>query len=130
MNEKILNKQNEIIISLLARNKNILGEERIREIVTKKKSNPNNYIKGYNACNGQNQITEISKIVDVKQPTITPILRFWEEEGIIYNVGEKNRPLFVKLLNLREDKNARSEPRDTGRIEKTEQKSSEIDFKE
>lgn len=102
MNEKMLMKQNEIIISLLARDKNILGEEKIKKIVTQNKRDPLNYIKGYNACNGKNGVTEIARIVGVKQPTITPILKSWEGAGIIFNVGEENKPLFTKLIKLEE----------------------------
>jgi len=120
VDEKILSKQNEVIISLLARHEGIFGEEQIKKIVTLSKKNPNKYVKGYNACNGKNSVTEIANIIGVKQPTLTPILKSWEEKGIVYNIGEKNKPLYVKLLNLKEEKNARPEQRDTERIEENQ----------
>ena len=54
MSEEIrkLVKQNEIIISLLGRL--AFKPDDIRRIVTLKKQNPQNYINGYNACNGNN----------------------------------------------------------------------------
>ena len=128
MTEKILSKQNEIIISLLARQ--VLGEEQIKKIVILGKKNPNNYVRGYNACNGKNSVTEIANVIKVKQPTLTPILKSWEEKGIVYNIGEKNKPLYVKLLNLKEEKDARPEQGDTGRIEETQPESSEINIQE
>jgi len=130
MNEKILSKQNEVIISLLARNKNIFGEEKIKRIITQNKRNPNDYIRGYNSCNGKNTVTELANIIRVKQPTLTPILKFWENEGIIFNMGEKNKPLYVKLLNLEEDKNAGPKQGDLERVEETESESPEANSEE
>ena len=128
MIDKIQSKQNEIIISLLARNTDIFGEERIKKIVTRKKINPNNYVKGYNACNGQNNVTQLANIIGVKQGTLTPILKDWERESIIYNIGDRNRPLYVKILNLKEEKDAKPESGNTERVEETQLESSETDF--
>ena len=130
MSEKILSKQNEVIISLLARHKDIFGEEKIRKIVTANKRNAAAWIKGYNACNGKNGVVQIATIAGVKQPTATVILQSWEKEGIIYNDGDKNRPLYVKLLNLKEEKDAGSEQGNTGRIEETQPEFSETNIPE
>jgi len=100
MENKILMKQNEVIISLLARNKNILGIEIIQSIVTKNKHDPKNYLKAYNSCNGENGVTDIAKIAGVKQPTITPILKKWCDEGILFNLGTVTKPLYKGLLKL------------------------------
>lgn len=97
MNEDILIKQNEIIISLLAENKKKL----IKDIVTKNKKNPQDYIKGYNYCDGTKGVTELAKIINVKQPTLTPILKAWEEENIIFNFGTKSKPLYKGLLKIK-----------------------------
>ncbi len=97
MDEKFLIKQNEVIISLLAENK----KEHITKIVIKNKKNPQDYIKGYNSCDGTKGVTELADIVGVKQPTLTPILKTWEEEGIIFNFGNKNKPLYMRLLRLK-----------------------------
>jgi DNA-binding MarR family transcriptional regulator len=48
------------------------------------KKNPENYIKGYNACNGKHTISEIATIIGVTPGTLSPILSEWEELGIIY----------------------------------------------
>ncbi len=93
-------KQNEIIISLLARF--VFGEERIKKIVIDNKRKPYDWIRGYNACDGKRGVTEIARIVGVKQPTATPILKSWETNGIVYNIGTETKPLYMKLLTLGE----------------------------
>lgn len=92
---KKIEKQNEIIISLLGRI--AFTPEKIHDIVATKKQNPQGYIDAYNACDGNHHVTELANIVGVKQPTITPILQEWEELGIIYEV-EKARGKFYKRL--------------------------------
>jgi len=97
MTEDILVKQNEIIISLLAESKKNL----IKGIVTKNKKNPKEYLKGYNSCDGTKGVTELAKIINVKQPTLTPILKSWKEENIIFNFGTKSKPLYKGLLKIK-----------------------------
>lgn len=97
MNE---NKQNEIIISLLAQM--AIGEEKIKKIVIHGKRRPKGWVRGYNACDGTKGVNEIAKIVGVKQPTATPILKSWQAAGIIYNMGSPNKPLYMKLLRIGE----------------------------
>jgi len=93
-----IEKQNEVIISLLGRM--AFTPEKIREIVTKKKRNPERYIKGYNACDGSHQVTELANIVGVKQPTLTPILQEWEDVGIVFEVEKSNGKFYRKLYSL------------------------------
>jgi Fic family protein len=89
-------KQNEIIISLLGRT--AFDKKEIREIVTsRKKVNPEKYVEGYNACDGNHTVTELANIIGVKQPTLSPILLEWEELGIIFEV-ERPRGKFYKKL--------------------------------
>lgn len=84
MNEefKKIIKQNEIIISLLGRL--AFKPEDVRKIVTFKKQNPDNYVNGYNACDGKHSLSDIARIVGVTPGTLSPILTEWEEIGIIY----------------------------------------------
>jgi len=91
-------KQNQIIISLLARM--AFGEEKLKQIITHGKRKPKDWIRGYNACDGTKGVTEIAKIVGVTQPGATPILKSWEAAGIIYNIGTETKPLYMKLLTL------------------------------
>ncbi len=97
MNE---NKQNEVIISLLARL--VFSEEKIKDIVSHKKRKPGNWIKGYNACDGTKGVNEIAKIVGIKPPSATYVLKSWESKEIIYNIGTRTKPLYTKLLTLGE----------------------------
>jgi len=88
-------KQNEIIISLLGRI--AFTPDKVKGIVTANKQNPENYIKGYNSCNGERTLSEIAAIIGVKPGTLSPILSDWEEIGIIYEV-EKPKGKFYKRL--------------------------------
>lgn len=93
-----IEKQNEVIISLLGRM--AFTPEKIRAIVTRKKKNPEKYIEGYNACDGNHQVTELANIVSVKQPTLTPILQEWKEVGIVFEVEKPNGKFYKKLYPI------------------------------
>lgn len=93
-----LAKQNDVIIALLARMAFKDGE--IREIVTRKKQNPENYVRGYNACDGEHSVTQIASVVGVKQPTISPILSEWEEAGIIYDAGKQGGKFYNRIRSI------------------------------
>ena len=96
----ILEKQNEVLISLLARS--TIGVKAIYEAVTLGRRNPNAYMKMYNALRGDVSVTEAAKIAGVSIGTMSDTLSTWEAEGIIYNVGQPNRPLYKRLLALPE----------------------------
>jgi len=91
-------KQNETIISLLGRL--AFDEKKVREIVVhgKRKDLRQGYINGYNACDGNHTVSELANIVGVAVGTLSPILKEWEELGIIYEVdkpkGKFRRKLF------------------------------------
>lgn len=106
---KQLEKQNEVIISLLGRI--AFTPEKIRDIVTRKKHNPEKYIEGYNACDGNHQVTELAKIVGVKQPTLTPILQEWKDAGIVFEVEKPNGKFYKKLyfLGVKKQESRKSE---------------------
>lgn len=108
--DDILAKQNEILISLLARS--AIGIDSIHDTVTKGKKNPDAYIKAYNALTGSVGVTEAAKIARVSKGTMSDTLRSWEEEGILYDVGEPNRPLYKRLLVLPAHGVRRMKPKD------------------
>ena len=95
--EKII-EQNEVIISLLGRL--AFKKDEILEIVTKRKQNPDKYIEGYNACNGNNTVSQLASIVGVSQPNMTEILKQWEEIGIIFEVDKKGGKFYRKRYPL------------------------------
>ena len=92
---KKIEKQNEVIISLLGRM--AFTPERIKEIVTKKKKNPEKYVDGYNACDGNRNVNELAVIIGVDQSTLSPILQEWAELGIVYEI-DKPKGRFYKRL--------------------------------
>jgi len=91
-------KQNEVIISLLGRI--AFNPDKVREIVTTRKQNPENYIKGYNACNGENTLSEIAAIIGVTPGTLSPILAEWAEMGIIYEIEKIKGKYYKKLFPI------------------------------
>jgi hypothetical protein len=95
---EILIKQNDVLIALLARS--TLGIELIHGVVTKGKRNPEAYVDAYNALDGTIGVTDAAKVAKVSQPTMTEILKSWEAEGIVYNVGDARKPLYKRLLVL------------------------------
>lgn len=95
---KRLMKQNETIITLLGRM--AFKEDEIRKIVTKKKQNPDRYIEGYNACDGEHTVSQIARIINVTQGTLTPILQEWEELGIIREVEKPGGRFYKKLFPI------------------------------
>jgi DNA-binding MarR family transcriptional regulator len=100
MNDELkkLVKQNEVIISLLGRL--AFKPEEVRKIVTAKKQNPQNYINGYNACDGNHSLSDIAKIVGVTPGTLSPILAEWEEIGIIYEVERRGGKFYKKIFPI------------------------------
>ncbi|MEM3419685.1 MAG: hypothetical protein QXY18_01790 [Nitrososphaerota archaeon] len=95
---KKLIKQNEIIISLLGRI--AFTPDKVREIVTAKKQNPDNYIKGYNACDGKHTLSQIAKIIGVTPGTLSPILAEWEENRIIYEIEKPGGKFYKKIFPI------------------------------
>jgi len=100
MNEKLdkIVHQNEIMISLLGRI--AFTKDDIKDIVTHRKQNPDNYVKGYNACDGNHTVSEIAKIVGVKQPTLSPMLTDWEVTGIIIEIEKSGGKFYKKLYTI------------------------------
>jgi hypothetical protein len=97
MSEK-LERQNEIIIGLLARS--TMGVPAISKIVCSGKRNPQAYLKVYNSLDGTTGVTELAKGAGVTQPTMSVVLQSWEEQGIIYNTGTDAKPRYHRLLHL------------------------------
>ena len=95
-----LERQNRVIIELLART--ALGVEKIEDIVKKgkRKGNPDDYAKVYNLLDGTKTATELAKVVQVSKQNMSEILKYWEEKGIVYNIGTDNLPKYVGLLRL------------------------------
>jgi hypothetical protein len=98
VSDDILVKQNEILIGLLARS--TIGIDSIHDIVTRGKKDPGAYIKAYNALTGTLTVTAAAKIAGVSKGTMSETLSSWEGAGIIYDVGEPNRPMYKRLLVL------------------------------
>jgi DNA-binding transcriptional ArsR family regulator len=88
----------EIVISLLGRL--AFKEDKVRDIVRKAKRNPDKYVEGYNACDGQQDVSEIARVVGVRPTTLSPILKKWGELGIIYEVQKSGGRFYKKLFPI------------------------------
>lgn len=101
MNEEPLERligQNETIIILLGR---IAFEEgEIQRIVTRMKRTPDNYVKGYNACDGEHTLSEIAAIIGVTPGTLSPILKDWESQGIVFQVAGSRGKTYKKVNSI------------------------------
>ena len=93
-------KQNEVMIALLARLS--IGIDRIRQIVVDKKRDPVAYLRAYNALDGKVGVVQAANLAGVAKGNMSTVLKRWEAEGIIFNTGTANKPLYKHLLVLPE----------------------------
>ena len=100
MNEQLkeIKKQNQQIIELLGRI--AFPEAKLRKIITTRKRDPQAYINGYNACDGTKPVMELAKIIGVSHGTLSPILKEWENQGIIYEVEGVGGRFYKHLYSL------------------------------
>ena len=102
MNEdfKKIIRQNEVIISLLGRI--AFDEDKVREIVVhgKQKKLRQGYIRGYNTCDGAHTVSELANVIGVTEGTLSPILKEWEELGIIYKIEKRKGTFYKKLFPI------------------------------
>jgi hypothetical protein len=75
-------------------------EKTIRKIIAsgKKGSKANDYIKGYNACDGERSVKDIAKIINVTSGTLSPILQKWADIGIVFVIERDGRKFYKKLF--------------------------------
>ena len=90
--------QNSAIIALLG--KMAFTKEEVLNIVVsgKQKTKKQKYAEGYNACDGEHSVSDIAKIIGVKDSTLSPILQGWEEIGIVYPVTSPKAGKFYKKI--------------------------------
>lgn len=91
-------RQNQTIISLLGRI--AFKSDDLRSLVASRKQNPQNYLNGYNACDGEHTLSDIAKVVGVTSGTLSPILAEWEEVGIIYEIEKSGGKFYKKLFSI------------------------------
>jgi len=121
----ILERQNRVIIELLARS--TIGVKEIENLVRKgkQKGNPDDFVRVYNQLDGTKKVTDLAKIVNVSRQGMSQVLQTWEEKGIIYNIGTEQLPKYVGLLKLPINNRVNSRPK-KGKEEQLE----ESDFTE
>lgn len=96
----VADRQNQVIIDLLARI--AFGADEIEKIVKKgkKKKSSGDLVRGYNELDGVKSITDIAKIIGVTKQNMSQVLQTWEEKGIVYNTGTSTRKTYAGLLKL------------------------------
>lgn len=96
---EMIAKQNKIIISLLGRM--AIPENKLEEILTKGAKRPDQMVKAYNLCNGERTTAEIAKMVTgITGRALNIATERWEEDGIIFNLGERGKGKEIKPLHL------------------------------
>jgi DNA-binding transcriptional ArsR family regulator len=74
--------------------------DKLRDIVMKRKRNPEAYVRAYNLCDGMHTVTQIADAIGVSQPTLSTILPEWKELGIVYEVSTSGGKFYKKLYKL------------------------------
>ena len=74
--------------------------EKLLEIVTFRKRNPEQYIAIYNLCDGEHTGSEIAKAFNQDQGGLSEILSGWKELGIVYEINKKGGKFYKKLYSL------------------------------
>lgn len=86
------NQHSELVIKLLG--KVAFTDDEIKKVIAfKKGSKAKNYVRGYNACDGNTNQTAIAKIIGVTSGTLSPIMKQWEDAGIIFKYGKNYKKL-------------------------------------
>jgi hypothetical protein len=93
-----LQRQNDVIIALLARL--VWTPEKIADTVTRGKRNPSAYLKVYNSLDGVITGKALASMAKVTPPAISYLLKTWEEQGIITNLGTPTQPKYKRLMSI------------------------------
>jgi predicted transcriptional regulator len=89
---------NEVIITLLGRI--AYPPDQLTSIISKKKQDPEAYIRGYNLCDGKHTLTQIAEEMKVSPGTLSPIINNWKDIGIVYEVKKGGQKFFKRLYKL------------------------------
>jgi hypothetical protein len=93
-----IQRQNEIIVSLLARL--VWAPEKLMEIVTRNKRDPRAYVSAYNSLDGAKTGTQVATLAKVTRQTMSATLQSWFDEGIVLNVGTDSQPKYKRLMRI------------------------------
>lgn len=96
----------ETMITLLGRL--VFPPEELTKIVMKGKRAPEDYVRGYNLCDGEHTLTQIAGEVHVTPGTLSPIMSEWKDAGIIYEVIKKGGKFYKRLYKLEVPKSTKS----------------------
>ncbi len=91
-----IQRQNEMIIGLLARL--VWTPEKLAEIVSRGKRNPQAYREAYNALDGNATGKRLASRANVSQPAMAVVLKAWHELGIVVNIGTDSQPRYKRLM--------------------------------
>ncbi len=97
MDQRIL-RQNEAVIALLARS--TMGVKTIYNLVTRGKRDPSAYVRTYNSLRGNMGVVDAANMAGVSPGTMSETLTAWEAQGIIYDIGDGTRPVYMRMLRL------------------------------
>lgn len=88
----------EAMITLLGRL--VFPPDQLAKIVMKGKRAPEDYVRGYNLCDGEHTLTQIASEIHVTPGTLSPIMSEWKDTGIIYEVVKKGGKFYKRLYKV------------------------------
>lgn len=91
-----IQRQNDVIIGLLARL--VWTPDKLAEIVSRGKRNPQAYRNVYNALDGTTTGKRLASLAKVSQPAMAVALKAWHELGIVVNGGTDSQPRYKRLM--------------------------------
>lgn len=97
----------EAIITLLGRL--VFPPDLLAKIVMKGKRNPEDYVRGYNLCDGEHTLTQIASEIHVTPGTLSPIMSEWKDAGIVYEVVRKGGKFYKRLYKVEVPKAQKAE---------------------
>jgi hypothetical protein len=102
----------DVIISLLARR--TIGVEEITRLVTsgKRKGSPEDFLRAYNLL-GEKTITELASLIGITKQALSSVIKTWERNGIIYNIGSPSQPKYKGVIKLPESDTSKKSETDS-----------------
>jgi len=123
-----IQRQNDVIISLLARL--VWTPEKLAEIVSRGKRNPQAYRKVYNSLDGVATGSNLASRAGVTQPVMAVALKAWQELGIVVNpVKHRIMALAKNAKQLEKHVSART-PKQTISVKVNSRKRKEVRVRE
>lgn len=93
-----INNQFELISTMmLAGLRKSINIEKAREAITERRQDKDTFIKIYNSCNGEKNLSDLSKIFKINVGNISRAIADWEQKGLLIKL-ERDGEVYPKGL--------------------------------